>query len=232
MAQEEVEAHALVEDDAAPIGGEDVVEESDDAEEEAPAEFDEDREVENPLGLFVDRVDDMIAAPMEPPDCDIQPAGGADPAGEAQSEAPPPPPPAAEAARLRQRGHGQAIVVFPFGRISYYASKHAFEAVCMIPEHGKCVLTRTSRARSGTEDHAIPKGGRPVGLLAAWLRRADQCHTKDEHWTPELLRSLHADRLAGREFVRAAQTGEELLSLERPRKEGEPEEPESLEGYF
>jgi hypothetical protein len=73
----------------------------------------------------------------------------------------------------------------PGGRISFYLNKSDFEAVCANKAHGcgkRCVVTRRNTAyvvRGGYE--GPPVGGRPLGLLVAWLARSEICHTKDLH---------------------------------------------------
>lgn len=150
--------------------------------------------------------------------------------------APPPPPPAplAEAAAEgdalpRPRRYAKATSQVVGGRISFYESKGAFEAVCEHPLHGKCVATRTQKSNDMLAN-GWPKGGRPVGFLAAWLHKGSTCDTKEGHWaafhSPEEL------RLQFRSEIAATLAGAALLACERPRVAGEPDEPPTLEGYM
>jgi hypothetical protein len=88
------------------------------------------------------------------------------------------------------RGKADAVFLCPGGRISYYLNKLDFEAVCLCPSHSthtRCVVTRQSNkyAQKSTDEVAWI-GGRPLGLLVAWLARSEP----------------HDDRVAHREFVR------------------------------
>lgn len=144
--------------------------------------------------------------------------------------APPPPPPIAEA--RGPRGKAAVTVTFPHGKISYYASKNSFEAICRNPAHGKCVLTRTAKGKPGPAGKP-PKGGRPLGFMAAWLQHSPVAD-KVMHWSPEFLHGSIEARTAGREFIKGAHFGAELLAHERSKAEdlGEGSEPEDLTPYL
>ena len=123
-------------------------------------------------------------------------------------------------------------MVFPAGKISFYDSKNTFEAICRNPKHGKCVLSRTRNAAKSKDPNAVPKGGRPLGFLGAWLLQA-HCETKAEHWSYANLRPSREARGGARNFIKKAHNGMDLLSKERPQKtELEDSEPETLEGYI
>lgn len=170
-----------------------------------------------PLDAVVQAAEQLVAAEQ----------AAAPEAASAQDEPPTPPmaPPGQEA---RPRGRGAATVVFPWGKITYYASKRSFEAICRNPAHGKCVLTRSAKGRK-TE----PRGGRPLGFMAAWLQQGHVA-SKEVHWSPEVLNSSLPARIAGRNFVRAANQGLDLLSFERPRAAdaGEASETEDSSAYM
>lgn len=116
------------------------------------------------------------------------------------------------------------------GRITYYASKTSFEATCSNRDHGKCVLTRTVKARRGGGD--IPRGGRPLGMMLAWLHFCD-VDSKAEHWERERWEAMFSHELRGelRGMVQALPNGPALLACERACADGELVEPELLEGY-
>lgn len=109
------------------------------------------------LGRFLDHFEHKLLEPMAPPDDDD---GGQPPRASSSAAAPAAPaPPVPEAASSRapaqpapkRRGRGEATVVFPWGKLAYFTSKGALEAVCRNPTHGNCVLTRSGASRAGTE---------------------------------------------------------------------------------
>eukprot|EP00971_Amphidinium_carterae_P349599 6491100-Amphidinium_carterae.3 len=122
-----------------------------------------------------------------------------------------------------------ACIVLPHGRIAYHVSKNSFEAVCT--RHKNCNLSRIASARKrGTSARGFPLGGRPLGLLTAWLNDTDAA-TKEDHKSNARLRSYgSAARCAARAQVRAAVGGADLLSFERAKLSGEESEPEALQG--
>lgn len=200
------------------------------------AALDEDREEEAELGLMVDGLAEELELAMEPPeDAPNEPAvregeQGAAASEPAAPEAPPPPPVPEAHEEDRQRGAGEAMVVFPFGKISYYESKKVFEATCRNPAHGKCVLTRTCNARGVVAETGAPRGGRPVGFLAAWLLKSGRAGSKAEHWSPPFLKSSLAERQTARDSVERKDNGPAMLLKERPTADGEPSEPPTLDG--
>ena len=123
------------------------------------------------------------------------------------------------------RGACEATAMFAGGRISFYPSKAAFQANCNNPAHGRCVLTRSCKAKG------FRQGGRPLGFLAAWLEDNGQ-PTKQEHWAFEHLKLTRADRLAQRLLIQGDAQKASLLVHERSREDGEDEEPETLEGLL
>lgn len=161
------------------------------------------------------------------------PGGGAGPADLDAQAAPPAPPVPHDAAPDggRRRGAAEVTYYVPGGSISFYASKMAYQAVCENREHARCVLTRTCHPR-GLTAAGLPKGGRPVGFLVAWLSHSEQCATKADHWSPERLDNPLALRAALRDRIAATPSGRHLLSFERPLVPGETAEPEELDGYL
>lgn len=173
---------------------------------------------------------EAAAAPSEAP----APCGRL--AGSSREPAPPPPAPIAPRGAEASRGPGvgprrgaDVTMQCPGGSISFYAKKMAFEAVCDNAAHMRCVATRTCRARAAAGG-GPPRGGRPVGFLAAWLSAGQDVATKEEHW--QLFNSSVADRLNFRREISKVESGRLLLSRERPCEAGEPEEPVSLDGYI
>lgn len=180
------------------------------------------------LGLGVDPDVDM------PGDADLVPANSSDAVLEPQApqpedaSVPPPPPPLMAGGRLGRQKAATATWQVLGGRISFYSKKNAFEGVCQNPEHGKCVATRTNKSKGLCED-GLPKGGRPVGFLAAWLSHSETTQTKEEHWAA--FDNSHEQRLDLRREIARTQGGAHLLTFERPLVDGESEEPRTLEGY-
>lgn len=87
------------------------------------------------------------------------------------------------------------------GRISFHPSKGDVEAVCNDDRHkggARCVITRQC-ARYKRETGELVRGGRPLGLMAAWLSRGcdGACISKDSH--RELIAHISfEERYAGR----------------------------------
>lgn len=136
-----------------------------------------------------------------------------------------PPPPAVVVHRGAGKGaRSSATVTFicPGGSVSFYNSKHAFEAVCDNRSHGRCVATRSCSGR-GTGEGGFPRSGRPVGFLAAWLGAGQGVETKADHW--RLFDQPLAERVRVRGCIADTPSGRQLLACERPRAEGEPDEP-------
>lgn len=223
-----VQAAAALEDadDAAPEEGDEDASSDGSASEGAEAGFE--------LAQMADDTCDLLAVPTEPPadePAKAEVAAAAPQAGPGPHLAAPPPPPPPPSEEQPRRGHrrqgagvGSAIVVFRWGKIAFYESKNSFEAVCRNPAHGKCVLTRTAKARA-TAAGQMPKGGRPLGQMAAWLEQGG-LPDKAAHWAAAVVNPSRAARSAARAAM--AQNGPELLAFERPRNEalGEESEPE------
>ena len=97
----------------------------------------------------------------------------------------------------------------PGGIIKFYASDGRFEATCLNPSHGNCILSRFNRKRS-------KMAGRPVGFMAAWLSVSVMCEDKEEHW--EMVDEVEghiAVRQEHRNSVADLEGGVALLQCER-----------------
>lgn len=98
------------------------------------------------------------------------------------------------------RGRAQASVLLEGGRLSYYESKSAYQAVCGNAAHGRCVLTRSRKSR-------------PLGLLSAWLAQSG-VDTKEQHWSDDCLRPSLEDRRTHRQLLAVYDGAEELFAYE------------------
>lgn len=191
------------------------------------------------LSRFVDEASETLVQTLEPPDrpgenpsddvaSEVHPIAHA-PSGASVMVPPPPPPPEEELARAR--GRAAVAVIFPWGKIAYYASKNSFEAICRNPAHGKCVLTRSAKGKVSRAGK-LPAGGRPLGFMASWLQQG-HVGSKADHSSQSVMHAPLARRIAARNFVKGARFGADLLSYERPKAEdqGEGSEPEDLSAY-
>ena len=118
----------------------------------------------------------------------------------------------------------------PNGTITWYATKNDFEAVCNHEGHRagrRCVMTRTA---VGRETALGVRGGRPLGLMAAWLARASgpQVSTRAAHWNAAMLASLtsaegFSERLIARLDLMSTPGGRDLADLcERDQDDDDP----------
>ena len=73
--------------------------------------------------------------------------------------------------------------------------------------------------------------GRPLGFLLAWLHHSE-VPTRAEHWDRTGWIFSHEERSHLREEMLKTQDGQQLASFERPRREGEGIEPDTLEGLM
>ena len=114
----------------------------------------------------------------------------------------------ADAVRVDVGDHGVLI---------YYPSLTSCVAFCRHPAHDKCRKQRT----------LLPgrkKGqGRPLGFLASWLTQAGDYRDSADH--VHCFVGTLARRQAGRNYLLACPGSDRLFRLERPRHEGEDEEP-------
>ena len=172
--------------------------------------------------------------PNSPPNLEGQPSSSsaAPPAvvGPAQPQAVQPKAAVPRAPAVRGvAGLAEVTMEFDQGRISYYAGKEGFEAVCRNPAHGpgRCVIFRTSRPHNV---RGLPTKGRPLGFLLTWLRH-NHVASKEMHKAPANLQFSHEMRSRNREELESSEQGRRLLALERPVVEGEDAEPLTLQGY-
>jgi hypothetical protein len=128
------------------------------------------------------------------------------------------------------RGSADAACKVPYGTIRFYKNKGAFTAECSC--HGSCVKTRQSTA-SKSMAHAknpspnIRAKGRPLGYLVAWLAGAHNASNKEEHWAAANQPSFEA-RKDARARLAIYANGNSLLEHERPKHDGEDDEPEGI----
>ena len=154
------------------------------------------------------------------------PAGPSGSAGEGASssstDAPPLPPPAAPLPKMGEASRTStgalATVELEGGYIGYY-QKGVFEAVCR--KHNSCVVSRTVSAK---QDKSLgrPKGGRPLGVMAAWLSKHSECASKEDHWQYHNFLCGHDERMLHRLDLQGTAAGRRLLSFERPQSAVEP----------
>ena len=133
-----------------------------------------------------------------PIDCDPVPAGKG--TSSSSTDLPPPPTPH-ELPRVRSRRSAigaQASIEVDGGFIAYY-TKGVFEAVCRT--HDSCVVSRTV-SKVTDRELGRPRGGRPLGVMAAWLSK-HRCATKDDHWDYENFCVAYEERLLARLSLQA-----------------------------
>jgi len=135
---------------------------------------------------------------------------------------PPPPPPVAAIPELGPIGPlpretaKSVTVIFNGGQLAYFYKGKRFQAICSNPDHGRCVCTRSGRLG------VTGKEGRPLGLMAAWLKKNGQKEQYDHVYAPD---PSFAERAAARTELAKVNGIEKLMAGERPRIEGEGEEP-------
>lgn len=177
-----------------------------------------------PFGALVDAV--VVAAPDEPAeeagDARVEELAPAAVVQAAQGQVPRP--------LLARGGIGAAdfTVHLEFGSIRFYFSRLEMVAHCGNPAHGKrCRLSRSVQASAATSRIGQ---GRPVGLLGAWLMAGQQDQNLTTHEAHVRMRPLPDldSRRSARLLVAGRPDGLELLAFERPQRDGEPEEPESV----
>lgn len=126
-----------------------------------------------------------------------------------------------------QRGSGtrgaaeEVLFACEGGVLTFYESSGNFAATCDNPAHGRCILTRTSKASERSNRRGQ---GRPLGYLAAWLATNDQ-DTREEHRA--FMPAIEERRRLRQEYS-ASVAFKALESSERPPRAGEEEEPESV----
>ena len=123
------------------------------------------------------------------------------------------------AAGVRDYGNRIAIEVPGCGEIHYYRSTGQFVAFC---RHRKD--RHASDCRKSAVGHLAKRGsGRPLGLLTAWLQRADEFEHKMGH--VHLCIPTLAQRQSGRNLFASLEGSEEFLNSEKERADGAPAEP-------
>ena len=145
--------------------------------------------------------------------------------GAASSNMPPPPPPPrlerAESVASSQRERAEIVVEVPGGKLTYYHKGEFFTATCNNLAHGKCILTRTSRAGKRSAQ------GRPLGLLMGWLALGQDSDSKAAHFDRSRWPN-HQARTDARERLSEMPGAEGLFAEERPQEPGEVGEPDQL----
>ncbi len=151
----------------------------------------------------------------------------------------PPPhvaPPAAREGARRTFGGNQYWKV-PGGHLVYNAADESIDAHCDHPDH----VDPRNRCRINRKRFACKRGlkdaqGRPIGFLLAWLAAAPNADSAFSHKKLAKTKDLHPDELelfsrgkrcAGRQWVKTNRLND-LLALERPRRDGEESEPEGI----
>ena len=123
------------------------------------------------------------------------------------------------------RGAHLSSVQVGHGSIKFYEKLNCFVAECTCPGHGRRRLTRKSIAHSHTSRSAQ---GRPLGLLAAWLKAASTYSSQADHSNPFVACSFSlAERASSRRELRSQPGYAALATCERPSRGGEGEEPEN-----
>ena len=127
----------------------------------------------------------------------------------------------AEGVRRRQNLDTEEVTFAEYGRIRYYPQQKICIAVCANPDHGQCRMERTCSANSrGTN----PGQGRPIGLLAAWLRCHAEFPTQQSHLRE--FKHTHESRVEARsQFMLMDGAAAFCRLAERPMRDGEAEEP-------
>lgn len=146
-------------------------------------------------------------------------AGAASPSARADTTVEPPPEvPSSLPSALWEN------IWLPTGKITWYKKYNRFEATCKRPSHGRCVLTR-----SGNMSMLPGCGGRPLGLMAAWMNAsATDAPDKVSHlaFAVELEHEAQfGRRMAERERLKTTASATNLFAREAPRRPGEQEEP-------
>lgn len=157
--------------------------------------------------------------------------------GDEASHEPVPDPPRETAAatttkrrRASQHNPDEAII-FASGMITFFSSNGNFQATCTVHGDQRCTLTRKGSAAQKQTRRGV--GGRPLGLLAAWLSMGETAASKEEHIAPSSITGLAgADVAAYRRQMRAELAdipGSEILfAQERPKDDDETSEPDRV----
>ena len=125
------------------------------------------------------------------------------------------------------RSAPQSEEVFDFGdmgQIRFNCGFMYFRAHC--PQHGKHCLRQRTVMES---EHPNRAGqGRPLGLLAHWLSKADNCGSAEEH--KKLGVGSYNDRKSARNTLKESHSVmyDAIQEYERDRRPEEREEPKSI----
>ena len=170
-------------------------------------------------------------------EADLPVAGLEAPVPLAAAPEPPLPPPASPppAPPVREGAVGRGIDTMwaheNGGTIVHYPVLRSFVATCPSPAHGRCILTRKSAFGLDSEKQDRMRGGRPLGVLGAFLAAAMDIDTKDAHFDFDRAVWGLPVRQACREKFKAILAGKSLLAKERQQKATEPEESASIAAY-
>lgn len=182
----------------------------------------------------IEQLEELLASLMEEEAAEAM-AGGEDPSQslppEVETVAAPPPastaasdpaagadaPGAASAGSQAVQTTKSVAIKFFGGSLQYYFKGCRFQAVCGNPAHGRCVLTRSSRPGvSG-------KLGRPLGLMAAWLRQSGVDSQQQHVYLPT---PTFEQRVEARNELQRISGATVLFAHERPQLEHEGDEPD------
>ena len=132
--------------------------------------------------------------------------------------------PAPLQAPIVAQGPRTVTLALPEGTISWYQYSGDFVAKCTHPDHAGgmgCRKHRTSNA-----GRVLAKG-RPLGWLTAWLLSSHSHPTAQAHKSPAGCHFTLEERIDARAFLKAAGgAAQELLAMERAKREDEGSEPE------
>ncbi len=121
----------------------------------------------------------------------------------------------------KPRGIAEAMCqIDECGAIHFYEKSQVFQAHCKFHE-GDCRIQRTSKAHSSASRYWQ---GRPLGHLGAWLKRAQEYETRQDHCKASSF--PFKDRHAARQEFSRLHGWNELESKERPKGTGEDSEPD------
>ena len=121
------------------------------------------------------------------------------------------------------RSAATKVIVLPgFGEIHYYHGSASMTAFCHF-HSGDCRKSRSTRAFAGSSGISGPSGvragqGRPLGMLAAWLRCA-QDHTDQASHCDRIVTNLlnHSERKEARTWLMTHAGAEDMANSERPK---------------
>lgn len=111
-----------------------------------------------------------------------------------------------------------------FGDLRYNIKSASFYAECKV--HEDCRKTRSASAAVRLTSRSAGQG-RPLGLLAAWLERSGEFDTANDHKGAISTINL-ADRQDARRNLATLPHSEDLFNHERPKREGEEDEPKHI----